>query len=239
MEHRKRHQRHGNCRIVFASISTLQQPVPDAEKELAQNARHVLSSLQLEPVLSLHKSQDASTWLKLPWTMHNPHRDATSVLPRSTNATVSSKRRFPLPKSTQQLEQSPDCDDPPGKPRKSKNALRTRRSNEKPDDSTGVVCVEATAGRQRVYRVQRGEEAGSAWEGFDMVEDPQTHHGRLKALISSYLLPQGFPDSVAPQYATYMSWRGVQYFFGGAMSVFTTQSLLGALGVAGRHKVMP
>lgn len=48
---------------------------------------------------------------------------------------------------------------------------------------------------------------------------------------------QGFPDSVGPQYAQYMAWRGVQYFFGGAMSVFTTKCLLGALGVAGRHSV--
>ena len=48
---------------------------------------------------------------------------------------------------------------------------------------------------------------------------------------------QGFPESVAPQYASYMGWRGVQYFFGGAMGVFTTKCLLGALGVAGRHSV--
>ncbi len=48
---------------------------------------------------------------------------------------------------------------------------------------------------------------------------------------------QGFPESVAPQYAQYMGWRGVQYFFGGAISVFTTKCLLGALGVAGRHSV--
>ncbi|KAI8464617.1 MAG: vitamin B6 photo-protection and homoeostasis-domain-containing protein [Monoraphidium minutum] len=67
-----------------------------------------------------------------------------------------------------------------------------------------------------------------------MVEDEQTHQGRLKEIVRSYLLPQGFPDSVAPQYARYMGWRGVQYFFGGAMSVFTTKCLLGALGV-GRH----
>ena len=32
-----------------------------------------------------------------------------------------------------------------------------------------------------------------------------------------------------------MAWRGVQYFFGGAMSVFTTRSLLGAVGVANKH----
>jgi hypothetical protein len=42
---------------------------------------------------------------------------------------------------------------------------------------------------------------------------------------------------VAPQYASYMFWRGVQYCFGGAISVFTTKSLLGALGVGGRHAV--
>lgn len=69
------------------------------------------------------------------------------------------------------------------------------------------------------------------------IDDPQTHQGRLLALVRSYLLPQGFPDSVAPQYATYMAWRGVQYFFGGAMSVFTTKCLLTSLGVAGRHSV--
>lgn len=69
------------------------------------------------------------------------------------------------------------------------------------------------------------------------VDDPQTHQGRMLALVRSYLLPQGFPDSVAPQYATYMAWRGVQYFFGGAMSVFTTKCLLTSLGVAGRHSV--
>jgi uncharacterized protein GlcG (DUF336 family) len=70
-----------------------------------------------------------------------------------------------------------------------------------------------------------------------MVDEPQTHQGRFINLVKSYLLPQGFPDSVAPQYASYMGWRGVQYFFGGAISVFTTQSLLGALGVAGKRSV--
>lgn len=76
------------------------------------------------------------------------------------------------------------------------------------------------------------------WRGpASQVDDPQTHQGRMLALVRSYLLPQGFPDSVAPQYASYMGWRGVQYFFGGAMSVFTTKCLLTSLGVAGRHSV--
>lgn len=76
-----------------------------------------------------------------------------------------------------------------------------------------------------------------AWSCLTQVDDPQTHQGRMLALVRSYLLPQGFPDSVAPQYASYMGWRGVQYFFGGAMSVFTTKCLLTSLGVAGRHSV--
>ena len=54
-------------------------------------------------------------------------------------------------------------------------------------------------------------------------------------LLQSYLLPQGYPKSVALEYANYMAWRGCQYFFGGAISVFTTRSLLGALGVAGKR----
>jgi hypothetical protein len=117
-----------------------------------------------------------------------------------------------------------------------------------------------------------------------------SHQNRLRGMFADYLLPQGFPESVAPQYATYMGWRAVQYFFGGgrggaqyrrcghrarqaptacsvappachaagapaialasaqskkkkitspghagAMSVFTTGSLLGALGVANRR----
>lgn len=32
-----------------------------------------------------------------------------------------------------------------------------------------------------------------------------------------------------------MTWRGVQYFFGGAIAVYTTKSLLGALGVGGKY----
>lgn len=42
-----------------------------------------------------------------------------------------------------------------------------------------------------------------------------THRSRVRDVFQDYLLPQGYPDSVAPQYGTYMGWRGVQYFFGG------------------------
>ena len=41
------------------------------------------------------------------------------------------------------------------------------------------------------------------------------HRGVQYSYSLTYLLPQGFPDSVAPQYSSYMFWRGVQYLFGG------------------------
>ncbi|KAJ0458079.1 putative Root UVB sensitive family [Helianthus annuus] len=37
---------------------------------------------------------------------------------------------------------------------------------------------------------------------------------------------EGFPDSVGPLYLSYMTWRALMHFFGGAMGVFTTQALL-------------
>lgn len=93
-----------------------------------------------------------------------------------------------------------------------------------------IVCLEYTKGKRRVYKT--GVKASSP---FEIRDDDVSHHHRVKDVLSDFLLPQGYPDSVAPQYAQYMGWRGVQYFFGGAMSVFTTKSLLGALGVGQRH----
>nr|GMD40765.1 protein root UVB sensitive 6 [Ipomoea batatas] len=54
----------------------------------------------------------------------------------------------------------------------------------------------------------------------------------LMAFVRSYVVPEGFPDSVMPSYVPYMSWRALKYFCGGAMSVFTTQTLLGSVGVS-------
>ncbi|MEW5299951.1 MAG: hypothetical protein WDW36_002919 [Sanguina aurantia] len=115
-----------------------------------------------------------------------------------------------------------------------RNQLRTAPAAVAADEQDHL-CVEMAAGRKRVYRSIEGTEQGQRWEGFDMVEGHHTAKEGFRALVHSYLLPQGFPNSVAPEYATYMMWRGVQYFFGGAISVFTTQSLLGALGVTGRY----
>ena len=54
--------------------------------------------------------------------------------------------------------------------------------------------------------------------------------------LGRILLPQGYPHTVAPNYLQYTRMRGLQYFFGGAIGVFSTRSLLSALGVTGRSK---
>lgn len=74
-----------------------------------------------------------------------------------------------------------------------RNSLRHRRKGEGRDDTADdVVCVEALGGgRRRVYRMRCGvAQDGQHWHGFDMVEDEQTHQGRLKELVRNYLLPQ-------------------------------------------------
>jgi hypothetical protein len=126
---------------------------------------------------------------------------------------------------------------------------------ERDGDASGSGAKDAPRARTRVYVAHSGgggtnssptpsfpsaatssvSSASPEWERWHIVDDPHTSASRLREAVAAYLLPQGFPASVAPQYATYMSWRGVQYFFGGAMSVYTTSCLLGALGVAGRR----
>lgn len=96
------------------------------------------------------------------------------------------------------------------------------------------MCVEVTKGRRRLYRARPLPHADD--QAFDITDERISNRNAAKDLLAGYLLPQGFPESVAPQYASYMRWRACQYFFGGAMSVYTTRSLLGALGVGGRHQ---
>uniref|UniRef100_A0A0D9V8R2 2-C-methyl-D-erythritol 4-phosphate cytidylyltransferase n=1 Tax=Leersia perrieri TaxID=77586 RepID=A0A0D9V8R2_9ORYZ len=60
----------------------------------------------------------------------------------------------------------------------------------------------------------------------------------VMAFIRSYVVPEGFPDSVTPSYVPYMTWRALKHFFGGAMGVFTTRTLLSSVGVS-QSKVTP
>lgn len=112
-------------------------------------------------------------------------------------------------------------------------------ADDKRRDST-VVVVEYTKGKRRVYRLRAAAAAAEAGEaadgeatppsgatlaGFDILDDAVRGRQRVTDVLADYLLPQGYPASVAPQYKDYMSWRGVQYFFGGACACFSLLSL--------------
>lgn len=87
------------------------------------------------------------------------------------------------------------------------------------DSHPRFVCSEVTKGRRKDYL----EPTDKTCDHFVTEEDVESNVQKAKAIMAGYLLPQGYPESVAPQYSGYMTWRGVQYFFGGAISVFTTR----------------
>ena len=61
---------------------------------------------------------------------------------------------------------------------------------------------------------------------------------RLLRYTESVFMPTGYPHTVTREFNDYMAWRGAQHFFGGAIGVLTTRSLLGAVG-ASRGAGMP
>jgi hypothetical protein len=63
------------------------------------------------------------------------------------------------------------------------------------------------------------------------MQDSETLWQQVSRVCASFLVPQGYPASVSAQYSEYMSWRGMQYFFGGALSVYTTKALLSSVGL--------
>ncbi|KAK6159705.1 hypothetical protein DH2020_003086 [Rehmannia glutinosa] len=95
------------------------------------------------------------------------------------------------------------------------------------DSSLRLICCEEVEGRQWQYFAENNNNIGVRSSGSKKLKKKsiravslQTHQApvdELMAFIRSYVVPEGFPDS---------------HFFGGAMGVFTTQSLLGSLGVS-------
>eukprot|EP00232_Nephroselmis_pyriformis_P029527 CAMPEP_0182853302 /NCGR_PEP_ID=MMETSP0034_2-20130328/623_1 /TAXON_ID=156128 /ORGANISM="Nephroselmis pyriformis, Strain CCMP717" /LENGTH=447 /DNA_ID=CAMNT_0024984063 /DNA_START=121 /DNA_END=1462 /DNA_ORIENTATION=+ len=102
-------------------------------------------------------------------------------------------------------------------------------------DLEGELVHEMTNGRRSVYSSGKGKGKGSKGKaaGFETrhLKSDLPALQELRRRAANYLLPDGYPNTVSAEFTPYMQWRGVQYFFGGAMSVFTTRSLLSSLGV--------
>ncbi|KAL6964504.1 Protein root UVB sensitive 6 [Sarracenia purpurea var. burkii] len=102
------------------------------------------------------------------------------------------------------------------------------------DSSLRLICCEEIDGRRWKYFADNGGSKKFKNGSIRAVslQTPQAPVEELMSFIRSYVVPEGFPDSVAPSYVPYMTWRALKHFFGGAMGVFTTQTLLNSVGVS-------
>ncbi|KAI4296139.1 hypothetical protein L6164_036122 [Bauhinia variegata] len=108
------------------------------------------------------------------------------------------------------------------------------------DSSLRLICCEELDGRRWKYVVENDGSGGFKKNSFRVLSlhTPQAPVDGLMSFVRSYVVPEGFPDSVTPSYVPYMTWRALKHFFGGAMGVFTTQTLLSSVGVS-RNKATP
>ncbi|KAG6530172.1 hypothetical protein ZIOFF_012394 [Zingiber officinale] len=101
-----------------------------------------------------------------------------------------------------------------------------------------VLCCEEIDGRRWSYVLDDVEcppgtkaRKGPSLRAVPM-QSPVDPLEELMSFVRLYVVPEGFPDSVTPSYVPYMRWRALKHFFGGAMGVFTTRTLLNSVGVS-------
>ncbi|XP_042506729.1 protein root UVB sensitive 6-like [Macadamia integrifolia] len=108
------------------------------------------------------------------------------------------------------------------------------------DSNLKIICREEIDGRRWQYVAEK-DGSGRFKKGSVRsvsLQTPQAPIDELMSFVRSYVAPEGFPDSVTPSYVPYMTWRALKHFFGGAMGVFTTQTLLSSVGMS-RNRATP
>ncbi|KAL5854107.1 hypothetical protein ACOSQ4_003909 [Xanthoceras sorbifolium] len=108
------------------------------------------------------------------------------------------------------------------------------------DSSLRLICREEIDGRRWNYVAEKdgsGRFKKNSIRALSL-QSPQAPTEELMSFVRSYVVPEGFPDSVNPSYVPYMMWRALKHFFGGAIGVFTTQTLLSSVGVS-RNRATP
>ncbi|KAF9587170.1 hypothetical protein IFM89_039610 [Coptis chinensis] len=112
------------------------------------------------------------------------------------------------------------------------------------NSSLRVICCEELDGRRWKYVAETDTSSSSSSSAkFNnrpssssvraiSLQAPQPPIDEFMSFIRSYVVPEGFPDSVSTSYVPYMKWRALKHFFGGAMGVFTTQALLSSVGLS-------
>ncbi|KAL1811759.1 hypothetical protein DCAR_0623882 [Daucus carota subsp. sativus] len=132
---------------------------------------------------------------------------------------------------------------PPSPPQSSAAAPPPPIQNQFVDSSLRLICSEEIDGRKWNYFAPNEDLFGPAKFSKGSIravslQSPKAPVDELVSFVRSYVVPEGFPDSVIPSYVPYMTWRALKHFFGGAMGVFTTQTLLNSVGVS-RNQSIP
>jgi hypothetical protein len=102
------------------------------------------------------------------------------------------------------------------------------------------ICCEEIDGRRWNYVAETdasGQFKNNSFRALSL-QTPKPPFDEMMSFITSYVVPEGFPHTVTPSYVPYMTWRALKHFFGGAMGVFTTQTLLSSVGVS-RNRATP
>ncbi|AES89601.1 putative Root UVB sensitive family [Medicago truncatula] len=102
------------------------------------------------------------------------------------------------------------------------------------------ICCEEIDGRRWNYVAETnasGQFKNNSFRSLSL-QTPKPPLDEMMSFITSYVVPEGFPHTVTPSYVPYMTWRALKHFFGGAMGVFTTQTLLSSVGVS-RNRATP
>ncbi|WCJ18707.1 hypothetical protein M5689_001036 [Euphorbia peplus] len=127
---------------------------------------------------------------------------------------------------------------PPISPSPSASQPQPRRfglvEDEFVDSTLRLICCEEIEGRRWKYVAENDGFGHFKKNSIRAVglQAPKPPLEELMSFVRTYVVPEGFPDSVTPSYVPYMSWRALKHFFGGAMGVFTTKTLLNSVGVS-------
>ncbi|KAJ6427809.1 hypothetical protein OIU84_023249 [Salix udensis] len=148
-----------------------------------------------------------------------------------TSSTTSSQEARLLVRETLRISANLASSPPANQPPLSQSALLEEGFI---GSTSRLICCEEIDGRRWKYVAESDASGRFKKNSIRAVglQTPQAPVEELMGFIRSYVVPEGFPDSVIPSYVPYMTWRALKHFFGGAMGVFTTKTLLNSVGVS-------
>ncbi|KYQ54979.1 UPF0420 protein C16orf58 [Trachymyrmex zeteki] len=93
-----------------------------------------------------------------------------------------------------------------------------------------VVFRETYGNEKEIVYLKPNDDFSTSERKFGLTES-QTVHSRITSVFKQIFLPQGYPDSVHPDYTAYQMWDTVQAFASTITGTLTTHSIMKGIGV--------